>query len=63
MRRLYHVPQGSIYIELYRLRYKGNGYSRYWIKYYSKSSDVLITDERNVKISDKVKSWWRVYEH
>jgi hypothetical protein len=58
----YTVPQSGLCIELHKLRYRGKGYTKYWIKYYNKANGTFVAEERNVKITDKVKSWWEVYD-
>lgn len=58
----YHISINSFYANLVRNRYKGNGYGRYMVDYYSKSSGDLIASERDVKIKDSIKEMWEKWE-
>lgn len=61
MSRCFHVPINSIYVELVRLRYRGEGYGKYHVRYYSKASGRLIAEERNVKILHENMKHWTVW--
>lgn len=58
----YHISINSIYIHLIRVRYKGNGYARYMVDYYSKASGALIASERSVNISDEAIKSWEIWD-
>lgn len=57
----YHISMNSIYIHLRKALYKGNGYSKYMVDYYSKASGFLIASEK-IKISDETIKSWEVWE-
>jgi len=59
--RLFHVPCNSFYVELVRLRYRGQGYAKWHIRYYSKASNVLFCEERSVKITNLIIQSWEPY--
>lgn len=58
----YHISINSIFVHLIRARFKGNGYGRYMVDYYSKSSGDLIASERSVKISDDTIKSWEIWD-
>lgn len=62
MKPKYHVSQNSMYVEVVRVRYRCADYMKLWIRYYSKGSDRLIAEERNVKVKTDVFKFWEVWK-
>lgn len=62
MRNMYHVTQNSFYLQLSKLRYRGNGYSVFIVDYYYKSSGTLFATEKSVRIYDSVRAFWEVWD-
>jgi hypothetical protein len=58
----YHVEINSIYIKLVRLRYKGDGFGKYWVNYYLKTNDELIATDRNLRINDETINHWHLWQ-
>lgn len=48
----------SFYIKIPRIKYRAQEYIKCDVQYFSKASNVLIIEEKNVKIMrDKMKHW------
>jgi hypothetical protein len=49
-----------MYIEIVRVKFTGPEYIKAHLRYYSKSSNTLLAEERNVKLMKKgMKHWER----
>jgi hypothetical protein len=59
MGKRYHVEINSIYVEIVKIRYSCEEYFKAWLRYYSKSSDTLISEEKSVKINRSVFRSWK----
>jgi hypothetical protein len=59
---LYHVPQSSCCIEIVRIKYRGTDYFKAHIRWYSKPGLKYLFEERNVKIPNKARQFWEIYE-
>lgn len=55
---LYHVPHGSTYLEIVRVKFSGSDYIKAHVRWYFKPSMTYMCDERNLKIPNKaIKTW------
>lgn len=62
MQGLYHVEINSFYVEIVKVRYRGEGYRVVILRYYSKASGRIIHTEKNRRISDQCFKIWKRYE-
>lgn len=54
----YHTTINSFYIQIFKVRYQTSMYIKCHIKYFSKASNLLLAEEKNVKLmKDKIKHW------
>lgn len=54
----YHMEINSTYLKIVRIKYECIDYIKCHIQYYSKITNVLLCEEKNVKLfKDKVKHW------
>ena len=58
---LFHVEANSFYIRVLKIRYRGNGYVKAIIEYYSKGSGNRFCVEKNVKIRNECFKYWERY--
>jgi hypothetical protein len=56
--KFWHVPENSFYIEIIRVKYSGPEYFKAVILYFSKASNILIAEEKNVTIKHNVTRFW-----
>jgi hypothetical protein len=60
---IYYVDNGSLLIELARLRYRGERYEKWDINYYYITTQKFMTTERGVKLyPNKLKHWMKYDE-
>lgn len=56
----YTCPNSSMIVEIAKIRYRGDGYTKVWLRYFTKSG-IFLTEERNVKlVHERIKHWERV---
>lgn len=54
----FNIAINLIYVEIIRVKFTGPEYIKAHIRYYSKSSNTLLAEERNVKLyKSKMKHW------
>lgn len=57
---LYFVPQGSCYLEIVRVKYRGSSYFKAHVRWYSRPGMKYMCEERSLKIPNEAKRIWRV---
>lgn len=62
MSKKYHVAINSFYITIDKVRYSNSKYMKCIVSYYSKTSDVRLAQEKNVKIYRDVMKHWELFE-
>lgn len=55
---LYTIPSSSMFVEIFKVRYRGENYIKAWVKYYTKPGKTLLCEERNVKIPLSCFTFW-----
>jgi hypothetical protein len=58
----WHVSENSFYIEIIRVRYSGPDYFKAVVLYFSKASNALIAEEKNVTIKHHVTKFWERWD-
>lgn len=47
-----------MFVEIFKVRYRGENYIKAWVKYYTKPGKTLLCEERNVKIPLSCFTFW-----
>ena len=54
----YHKTINSMYVLVVKVKYQNDQYVKCHIRYFTKTSNMLIAEEKNVKImKDQIKHW------
>ena len=57
----FHITINSFYIQIVRVKFTGPKYIKAHIRYISKASGTIISDEKNVKLMKSAMKHWEVY--
>lgn len=60
---LYTIPNSSMYVKILKVRYRGDGYRKVRLAYFTKPGKQLMRIENDVKLDDKVFSFWITEEN
>jgi len=58
---MYHTEINSFFVSIVRIKYKNDQYVKCHLQYFSKVSNQLIAEERNVKIMKSAMKHWEIY--
>lgn len=59
--KFWHVAENSFYLEIVKIKYSGPDYFKAVVRYFSKASNTLIAEEKNVEIKYKVIRFWELW--
>jgi hypothetical protein len=62
MKAYYHVPNGSTYICITKVKYQGPTYFRATVRWYSKPGMTFLREDRNLKILNSARKIWHKIE-
>ena len=57
----FHITINSFYIQIVRVKFTGPEYIKAHIRYISKASGTILSDEKNVKLMKSAMKHWEVY--
>lgn len=55
----YFIPNGSLYLEIVRIKYQCDDYVRAHVRWYSRPGNTFLIENRNLKIPTKAKANWK----
>lgn len=56
--KFWHVSENSFYLEIVKIKYSEPYYFKAVVRYFSKASNALIAEEKNVEIKYNVIRFW-----
>lgn len=57
----YHKTINSFFVQIVRIKYQNDNYIKCHIRYFSKASNLLLAEEKNIKIRKNEIRHWEIW--